>query len=58
MDIILSDVINQQIIELCQWKKNLLSFLQKKLHYKADIFLIDKDWLDNYSKIFSFILKT
>ena len=54
MDIILSNTISQQKCELYQLKKNLVFFLQNKLYAKKDIFLIDKDWLDDYSKIFFF----
>ena len=54
MDIIISDKINQQKSELYHWKKNLILNLQYKLDKEINIFLIDRDWLDNYSKIFFF----
>ena len=54
MDIIFPNEISQQKKELFQWEKNLIDNLENKLNNKIDIFLIDKNWLDNYSKNFFF----
>ena len=46
------NIIENQKKELNEWRNKLISKLKIKLNEKLDIFLINKEWLENYAKTF------
>ena len=46
------NIIENQKKELNEWRNELISKLKLKLNEKLDIFLINKEWLENYAKTF------
>ena len=46
------NIIENQKKQLNEWRNELKNKLKLKLNEKLDIFLINKEWLENYAKTF------